>query len=134
MLSNKTRLEHIFNLEFGWLEPDYGWPPDPELKDWAFDLILNKICSLPGLDFSLYPTPDGGVNIEWEINGFMNSIEIPMPPAERKEASIKWGSIPKHAIFHTCTGSLDDLDFMTTLDLNDPVNEQKLIDLILKFQ
>ena len=70
----ESRLNELRKLEDGWLDGD-GYAPAEEGLDWLASVLKKHYSSnLPNL--YLYPTEEGGVQIEWHSPGMDMSIAI----------------------------------------------------------
>ena len=69
------RLDRFRNLKDGWLGPDGGKAPNHAGLDWLGDMIkwhYPKAAPAP----RTYPTPDGGVSLEWAAGKLDIDVEV----------------------------------------------------------
>lgn len=62
------RLQEFLRLEAGWLGDD-GDPFDPDALNWLTDAWLRTVEGKVPTPY-VYPTPDGGVCMEWPMGHF----------------------------------------------------------------
>ena len=120
----RRRLNHLKALEDGWADgmqrvdnwgEGYGKAPIPEGLDWLANQMENHYYDSDLPRPYLYPTPEGGVQIEWRVKTFGVELEIDL-------------STHKGEWFCTDLKS-DDLDDFTEekLDLNDTSSWQWVV-------
>ena len=69
-----SRLDEFRNMRNGWLEGD-GQAPDHAGLDWLADIFDRHYPSDVVLPHT-YPTPEGGVEMEWSLGSREISLEI----------------------------------------------------------
>ncbi len=70
-------LEALKKLEDGWLDGDQGVAPDSEGLDWLGNLFAKYFPDHLPLPYT-YPTPNGGVRMEWSFSNVEIEFEIDM--------------------------------------------------------
>ena len=68
-----ARLDEFRALEEGWYD-GYGSAPSTQGLDWLGQEAARNLGGSPTP--YIYPTPEGGVQFEWDIGSFMPSLEI----------------------------------------------------------
>ena len=68
-------LEALKKLENGWLDGDQGVAPDHQGLDWLGNLFAKYFPDHLPLPYT-YPTPDGGVQMEWTFSNVEVEFEI----------------------------------------------------------
>ena len=75
-LDVRARLDELKSLRDGWLD-GYGKAPSHMGMDWLADGFEKNYPNDPSLPKPyLYPTPEGGVQVEWTIGPNEASLEI----------------------------------------------------------
>jgi len=99
-----VRIDELRLLKDGWLDGE-GLAPDPEGLSWlanAFDTSFPDDLPLP----YLYPTPEGGIQAEWSLDGREIELEIDLKTREGECRS--------------CDAEGDGEDSTLPIDLNSP--------------
>lgn len=80
-----ARIAEMHKIEDGWLDGTGKRPTDAALA--LAENAMQRLSSTPQLeDAYLYPTPDGGIQVEWTINGVEITVNF-LPEGNRVEAS-----------------------------------------------
>jgi hypothetical protein len=69
-----AQIDELKLLTDGWLD-GRGKAPDPGGLDWARELLETHLPDHVQLPH-LYPTPDGGIQAEWNLHGIEISLEL----------------------------------------------------------
>lgn len=111
-----ARLEELKALRRGWLD-GRGDPPDPEALTWlAHGWMTAYPASLPNP--YVYPTPQGGVQLEWSLGTWELSAEVDL---DRKRTYF--------VAVDVAGAATDEFD----VDMNSPDGWHTLADLVRKY-
>ncbi len=98
-----VQLDELRSLENGWLDGE-GVAPGKEGLDWLvgyFETYYSDELPVP----CIYPTPEGGVQIEWALNGYEITLAVNIDTRQGE--------------FHALNMSNDD-EIIKSLDFNKP--------------
>ena len=113
-LDISAQLDELRNLKDGWADgvqhardwgQGYGKAPSHEGLDWLGDKLKSEYpddLPLP----RIYPTPEGGVQMEWVLGGFEAEIEVNL---EKREGEWLWIEVTSEDVVDTIL-NLDDSD------------------------
>lgn len=104
-------LELFKELEDGWLDGEQGTAPDPSGLDWLGNIFIRHYPDNLPLPHT-YPTPEGGIQMEWSYK--KSYIEFEIDLTTRKGEWFRYET------------SNDDKDYICEIDLEQP-DDWKLI-------
>ena len=79
-LDPASRLDEFRDMQDGWLD-GYGYAPSPRGLDWLSSSLKRRYAADAPSPY-IYPTPEGGVSLEWSIGPHRASLEIDLDTRE----------------------------------------------------